>query len=61
MGAEICQSKADAEAAILAVLDEEQAALFLAKKEERQAEGPRGKGRRCKAGLDCSQYQDSSG
>ena len=43
MGAEICQSRADGEAAILAVLDEEQAELFLAKREERQARGP-GKG-----------------
>jgi hypothetical protein len=62
MGAEICQSRADGEAAILAVLDEEQAELFLAKREERQARGPgKGKGRRGDPGLDCSGYGDSDG
>jgi hypothetical protein len=62
MGAEICQGRADGEAAILAVLDEEQAALFLEKKENRQAGGAgKGKGRRGEPRLDCSQYGDSEG
>jgi hypothetical protein len=62
MGAEICQSRADGEAAILAVLDEEQAALFLEKKEKRQAGEPgKRKGRRGESGLDCSQFADSEG
>ena len=60
MGAEICQGRADGEAAILAVLDDEQAARFLAKKEERGANDS-GKRRRGESRPDCSQYQDSEG
>lgn len=62
MGEEICQSRADREAAILAVLDEEQTTLFLEQREKRQAGGPgKGKGRRGEPGLDCSEYDDSDG
>jgi hypothetical protein len=57
MGAEICAQKAQAEEAILAILDTEQAELFLQMKEDRQvrANGPT-RSRKGHNGPDCSGY-----
>jgi len=55
LGPEICAQRAEAEAAILAILDQEQTELFLQKKAERQENAER-KGRRGnrRGHLDCS-------
>ena len=66
LGPEICASIADAEAAVLDVLDEEQQALFLEHKRQRQeqlgqqAEGRAGRGHRM-GPPDCSEYEDAAG
>ena len=60
MGAEICAQKAQAEEAILAILDAEQAELFLQMKEDRQvrANGPT-RSRKGHDGPDC--FGDAGG
>jgi hypothetical protein len=66
MGPEICAAIAEAEAAILDVLDEEQEALFLENRQQRQeqrsqqAGSKRGRGHRV-GPPDCSQYEDAGG
>jgi hypothetical protein len=66
LGPEICSSIADSEAAILDVLDEEQQALFLEHKQQRQeqlnqrAEERGGRGHRI-GPPDCSEYEDAAG
>ena len=66
LGPEICAAIAESEAAILDVLDEEQQALFLEHKQQRQeqmsqrAEARGGRGHRM-GPPDCSQYDEADG
>ena len=54
-GPEICAQRAESEAAILAILDEEQAALFMQKKAEREENANRhGRGGKRLGDLECS-------
>jgi hypothetical protein len=57
MGAEICAQKARAEEAILAILDTEQAELFLQMKEDRPSRAHnRTRSRKDHDAPDCSEY-----
>jgi len=58
MGAEICAQKAQAEQAILAILDADQAELFLQMQEDRQIRAnSRTRSGKRHDGLDCSGYE----
>lgn len=58
MGPEICAQRAEAEDAILSILDEEQTALYLEIRQQRQERGDR-RNRHGRAGdpLDCTPYE----
>jgi len=57
MGEEICAQRAQTETSILAILDDDQAELFLQMKEERKAHaGERKRSRKGREPLDCSEY-----
>lgn len=57
MGEEICAQRAQSETSILAILDDDQAELFLKMKEERKARaGDRKRSRKGQEPLDCSEY-----
>ncbi len=57
MGPEICGLQADVEADILALLTEEQAALFIEHKAERGANANKGRNQRGFGPIDCTAYE----
>jgi len=58
MGPEICAQRAEAEDAILSILDEEQTALYLEIRQQRQERGDRhDRQRRARDPVDCAAYE----